>query len=446
MDDMNAFERQVVGQIHRFVGPSRPVDDAAIFTAITTTQSPKWRFQAMFSATKFVVAGAIVALFGGFLLAGVLTQPRGDEVAPGAVSPSPTTTADLLAGLVTDEVEPGVLRVRDDGAGFEGSGVKGLAISREGRVWLFKGGSMFELGQVASEVSSNGVEPGFWSDMAFTADGVFWAKLDAGQDEGTLASFDGEGWTEHPLPDGAPIGAIEATPDGAVLVTGHVADGPGPLVAHLDDDGWTMLPTLDDPGLAGNYYGGAAYLAAAPDGTVWLSNGRLHGGPTNSTSPQGLLRYDGDRWQVVEPMPDAPSMRAGPVAVGPDGTLWVYMLGKRGQDRYLARWADDTWSLFSKADGVPQLVWPQDWESRFEVDGDGTLWMPYRGTSDRPSDVSADRCPGVISFDGSAWRQYLEGRCRQRNTDLAVAPDGSVWVTSTGLLYVITPEAVGATG
>ena len=30
-------------------------------------------FQSVFSATKFVVAGVIVALFGGFLLAGVLT-------------------------------------------------------------------------------------------------------------------------------------------------------------------------------------------------------------------------------------------------------------------------------------------------------------------------------------------------------------------------------------
>ena len=133
-------------------------------------------------------------------------------------------------------------------------------------------------------------------------------------------------------------------------------------------------------------------------------------------------------------------MRAGPVAVGPDGTLWVYMLGEGGQDRYLARWADDTWSIFSKADGVPTLVWPQDWESRFEVDGDGTLWMPYRGELKAALDGTADRCPGVISFDGDTWSQYLEGQCGKN--DLAVAPDGSVWVTSGRLLYVITPEAV----
>jgi hypothetical protein len=41
----------------------------------------------MFNATKFVFAGAIVALFGGFLLAGVLTGPSGD-LSPAAVTDS----------------------------------------------------------------------------------------------------------------------------------------------------------------------------------------------------------------------------------------------------------------------------------------------------------------------------------------------------------------------
>ncbi len=48
----------------------------------------------MFSATKLLVAGAIVALFGGFLLAGVLTQQPSDEVVPAvgaSASPSDAT-------------------------------------------------------------------------------------------------------------------------------------------------------------------------------------------------------------------------------------------------------------------------------------------------------------------------------------------------------------------
>ena len=40
------------------------------------TQSPKWRFPSLFSVARIAVAGAIVALFGGFLLQGVLTPSR----------------------------------------------------------------------------------------------------------------------------------------------------------------------------------------------------------------------------------------------------------------------------------------------------------------------------------------------------------------------------------
>jgi len=48
----------------------------------------------MFSTVKFVAAAAIVALFGGFLLTGALTTQQGEELAPAAVtaSPSPVTT------------------------------------------------------------------------------------------------------------------------------------------------------------------------------------------------------------------------------------------------------------------------------------------------------------------------------------------------------------------
>jgi len=98
MSDMTAFERQLSGEITGLMGPEHPVDDAAVFAAITTIQSPKWRFQSMFSATKFVVVGVIVALFGGFLLSGVLTSPE-DETMP-AVGVSASASAD------TETAEP----------------------------------------------------------------------------------------------------------------------------------------------------------------------------------------------------------------------------------------------------------------------------------------------------------------------------------------------------
>jgi hypothetical protein len=123
---------------------------------------PQWRFQSMFNATKFVVAGAIVALFGGFLLSGVLTQPSEDRLpAVGAsasaqaeptgvvfaepesvwdVEPDSTsTTAGLLPGvdLVTEEVEPGVFRVLSDGVRELSNVPVGAAADDELAFWDF---------------------------------------------------------------------------------------------------------------------------------------------------------------------------------------------------------------------------------------------------------------------------------------------------------------------
>ncbi len=75
-------------------------------------------------ALQFVAAAVIVALFGGFLLSGVLTKPQGDDLVPAAVSTSPSYQAeppiDSDAGSITLEVKDLV-------------GMKGLELV--GKVW-----------------------------------------------------------------------------------------------------------------------------------------------------------------------------------------------------------------------------------------------------------------------------------------------------------------------
>jgi hypothetical protein len=99
MDDMNAFEQRVAAEVIRVMGPPKPVDDAAIYHAITATQSPKWRFPSMSSAVKFVAASAVVALFGGVLLTSQLTTQDPAEPSVGVSashSPSPSTSLDPM--------------------------------------------------------------------------------------------------------------------------------------------------------------------------------------------------------------------------------------------------------------------------------------------------------------------------------------------------------------
>ncbi len=73
----------------------------------------------MFSAVKFIAAAVIVALFGGFLLSGVLTTQQDDEVLPASVtdSPSPTTIEETAFPTGTFESEEGglTLEFRADG-------------------------------------------------------------------------------------------------------------------------------------------------------------------------------------------------------------------------------------------------------------------------------------------------------------------------------------------
>ncbi len=90
MRDDTSLERQIGVVLDRMGGPEPSFDALAIAHA-AAIQSPKWRLQTMFSATKLVVAGVIVALFAGVLLSGVLTHPSDDP--PPAVGPTATPEA-----------------------------------------------------------------------------------------------------------------------------------------------------------------------------------------------------------------------------------------------------------------------------------------------------------------------------------------------------------------
>ena len=111
MDDMTTFERLISRAATMEVGPPRPVDAESIVRSAATAEPASRRSlttrrragstaaaspQPLFSlsgATKFVLAGVIVALFGGFLLAGLLTTRQADEPLPVGASASPETAS-----------------------------------------------------------------------------------------------------------------------------------------------------------------------------------------------------------------------------------------------------------------------------------------------------------------------------------------------------------------
>jgi len=409
--------------------------------------APKWRFQSMFSASKFVVAGVIVALLGGFLLTGVLrTQDVEPMPAASITTSEPTSAADVVSAFVTEEFEPGVMRVLSDGAGHDLAGAQlvDIAFGPDGTPWVLQSQSPWEeasvevlkLGSEGSQRFENAY--GLGGDIAVAPNGQLWA-LNLVPESG-LQSFDGASWKDHELPFSQfDARTVDVTADGTVWVKREAqAPIPNRSVARLVDGTWTFLPEIDDPAWletsAQVYWDD---LAVTPDGTASL----VAGG--------GLLQFDGEAWEYQEPVADRERLM-GATAIGPDGTLWFYMQERRSRERHLARRDEDGWTIYSADDGIPTLMGNQVFAGRLAVDGGGTLWA--FGHEYYEPEVAVSECGGVLSFDGTTWTQYLKGACVNHVT---IAADGSVWAAAhagnsdetlnpaLAGLYVIHPERSG---
>ena len=467
MDDMTDFERQLAARLEHKAGPARSVDAMAIARTAATSTSRSW-FQPLFSATKFVVAGVIVALFGGFLLNGVLTTPS-EVVAPAAESQSPTTS-DLLPGvdLVTQEVEPGVFRVLSDGTDNDmgqvailPDGSTQVVAGQDGSVWVrhrqpVGEDRLYRVG-LAGSIDATGLSE--WRpDMSVAPDGVVWAISKAATQLLSLA--DGE-WTRHLAPSGARLTDIETPADGSIWTSW--AAGCRSTVARLVDGEWEEEHI--EPVMAGGHPGN---LAIGPDGTTLLGSLHRNCGPAGAGDGWiGVLERGEDGW-VPSIAPDESRHRLGigPIAIGNDGTAWAYASGDGSTEAWEERLyhrTDGVWEVRGDDGSVPMLIGNQVWDSSMTVSADGRLWVAFdsegvpgnhRDMGDKSFAATLDgACAGVLSFDGATWSQHLAGACA---THVSAAPNGNVWVTVPGLhpvadmyppagLYVITPEAVAAT-
>ena len=226
------------------------------------------RGSTMFSAVKFVAAGAIVALFGGFLLAGVLTTQQGDEVLPAAVtdSPAPEATSepteapttsvrtDILPGVAlnVEEVEPGVLWVRNDGLSAFAFPVDwevpyDIVAGHDGGIYVLEPGHYARLGQGGGSAEGHkgfdwNIVDGFPSDVGVAPDGTIWAVFS---------------------------GRLYSSPWGSGYETRHLPTMVGPEPIEVTSDGTVWAVWRDDSGSAVFGYLGA--LAAYRESADWLS-------------------------------------------------------------------------------------------------------------------------------------------------------------------------------
>lgn len=416
---------------------------------ITTDDGPSSvlarRFPTMFGATRFVLAAVIVALFGGFVLAGVVTQPS-DETVPAATDP------DLLPGvdLITEEVEPGVYRVLNDGerdlaalrdpANPWGPAYM-LEVGLDGGVWrIGPDREFFRLGDPATHLWTD--EPVLIGDedIEIALDGTVWSANEwrpngVGKDM-HLMSYDGTSWTDEGASwadEGGYLGVreLEIGPDGSVWVYGS-----GGLFLS-DATGWTRWPS----GFGGRFH-------ISEDGTRWFTGAGTGVWRDRADWHDSDLTWESVQLDLAEDQgTGAPTSTEA--AISPDGTVWMHVDGGEVGDSLLARFDGDEWSSWTEADGVPAHIETESWWGlAMAAARDGSVWLVSGRRDDdgavcgrRPS--SSDQ--RVSRFDGTAWSHHLDGHCIHA---LDVADDGTAWVragttSDTAEIYAITPGGAG---
>jgi hypothetical protein len=417
----------------------------------------------MFSATKFVVAGVIVALFGGFLLTGVLTQPSEESVpgvgASAAASARPDSTveatdptgepesapsADLLPGvhLVTAEVGPGVYRVLSDGEHDLQKNVWNVSVAPDGGIFVEKHNVVgYSKANEGPSPDQRETEPIYRNSriIQIGEPGVF--KTAKGRNI-ARPPFEDARWgrNDHQVYDVCRIALDGACWKDRVDNKKHVY-----WVTRLDIDGEERAFTAEDVGLAeAGDQADIGNVQIAGDGTVWVTG--------DDGTKERFATYGGETWALV---PEPPGMqRRGVLAVDPDGVVWLSHATYQEDGPEVSgfsRWLDGSWTTTSFE---PTAARDSGWGLTFDPDG-----IPWIGS--------------LTWFDGTRLR-HVQVPSSDANRKLNVrsvahAPDGSIWIVvenpvppkqlpcpkstdgpvncqgQTDGLYVITPEAVAAT-
>ena len=193
-----------------------------------------------------------------------------------------------------------------------------------------------------------------------------------------------------------------------VDAAGTVWTGADGWIASYDGS-WTIFSAPRDSG---------GPLAIGPDGSVWVAFGECQ-----------LGRFDGAEWEYYQAPLSWTDSVGGPwtssLAIDPNGTVWVGNNFPDSNASVATVYAFDgaSWTPYSAGDGIPDRV-----GSSVAVAPDGTVWVGSFSFADGPGG-------GVARFDGTTWTTYTTADgLASDNVEVVTGPDGSVW--SVGIVGV----------
>lgn len=244
-------------------------------------------------------------------------------------------------------------------------------------------------------------------DIAFDGDGGNWIATDIGLSHRTAAGR----WTTHGAADGVPanIAAVAVDAAGGVWATAYAGDEGNPddrrtaIVHRPRGGGWTPVPQITTPSGVDIHPVG---VLSDPTGGV------VFGAPRHIVrqSAAGAQRtaFSGVDLQVLRDVATA------------DGQVWF-----AGLEGVARRRASGTWRMWTASEGLPAGI-----VRAVQPDPDGSLWIGLSPTE--PPD--GEPVGGGLALLGpdDTWQTFTrqDGLASNHVDDLALAPDGSLWVAT----------------
>jgi hypothetical protein len=314
MTEMSTFEQRLAAELEEMAGPGRRIDATAMVRTLSTRPLP-WRTRIGLGSTRsgtarLVLVGAFVAAVAIFLLSRVSLSPDADHAAPAAPSqsPAPTGSADPLSGLVTQQIEPGVLRVLRDDAGHDLDqghpdhryDLDRMTITGDGTIWLQStyhesdnqahpaGALLWALGRPGVFAMTDSLAGDL---VPLTNDSILVIGEHIVRFDGTVIVPDdaravrlvhgGALWLREPAAPVSRAGGVSDAPPAdrrAVIWDGEDWVGVSELGRSVSSDGSSCAVTEDGVACQDQLFGNdARYLAGtrinevarAPDGAVW---------------------------------------------------------------------------------------------------------------------------------------------------------------------------------
>ena len=213
--------------------------------------------------------------------------------------------------------------------------------------------------------------------LAVTPDGDLWASSDLG-----ASRFDGTSWASYPL--GAGVRGLEVSEEGVLW-----ASTAGGVAQYREaEDSWVFHG--QEQGLPASR---VHIIGAGPGDEGWAY-----------VAWEGLYRYDGEEWVLIE---SPPGGDVRDIAFAADGTPWI---GTVGGSHYpggaLSYWNGEAWVDVSNAAGL----------------------ISFSAVAPGPDRVVAAATNlGLGIYQNGEWRMLKEGPTSSRVTDVAVTPDGAAW-------------------